>query len=159
MKQNMREAISRMPEREELRGLPRAPRILMDVARVLRYRVRGNEEDGVMSQHAARVLLAHLAIVGEASQLTLAERTRFSTPTVSILLRKMEKEGLVCRVPDEQDHRVMLVSLTERGRAYDREHLERIAEHERSALAGFTPEEEETLVSLLERMYRNLKEG
>lgn len=150
---------SPMPERAELRGLPRAPRVLMDVARVLRYRARGEEgTTGVMSQHAARVLMAHLAVLGRASQLTLAEKTRFSTPTVSILLRKMEKEGYVCRTPDQNDRRVMLVTLSEKGARFDREQLARICENDRRATEGFTPEEEATLVSLLERMYENLKE-
>ena len=150
---------SPMPVREELQGLPQAPRMLMDVARLLRYRVRGNTEiSGVMAQHAARVLMAHLAVLREASQLTLAEKTHFSTPTVSILLRRMEAEGFVCRVPSARDRRVMLVSLTEKGREFDREHLNRILENDRRATAGFTPAEEATLLSLLSRMYDNLKE-
>lgn len=148
-----------MPEREELRELPQAPRMVIDVARLLRYRVRGADAlSGVMGQHAARVLMTHLAVLGEANQLTLAEKTRFSTPTVSVLLRKMEAEGYVCRVPSRTDRRVMLVSLTAKGKDFDRAHLTRISENDRLATAGFTPEEEATLVSLLSRMYDNLKE-
>lgn len=147
------------PEREELRDLPQAPRLLMNISRLLRYRVRFAEQrEGVMDQQAARLLLAHLAVLGEASQLTLAEKTHFSTPTVSILLRKMENEGYVLRVPSEHDRRVMLVSLTEKGRAFDRQHVGHIMENDRRAMAGFTPEEEATLVVLLSRMYDNLKE-
>lgn len=148
-----------MPEREELRDLPQAPRLLMDVSRLLRYRVRNGEPtEGVMNQHAARLLMAHLAVLREASQLTLAEKTHFSTPTVSILLRRMEEEGYVARTPDEKDRRVMLATLTEKGKQFDREHLNRILENDRRATAGFTKEEEATLVSLLTRMYDNLKE-
>ncbi|MBQ3057124.1 MAG: MarR family transcriptional regulator [Clostridia bacterium] len=148
-----------MPEREELRGLPQAPRIIMDISRMLRYRVRSKEtEAGVMQSHAARLLMAHLAVCGKMSQLALAEKTHFSTPTVSILLRKMEQEGYVLRMPDERDRRVMLVSLTSKGVTFDREHLNRISENDRRATAGFTPEEEEILVSLLLRMQDNLKE-
>ena len=147
------------PEREELRDLPQAPRLLMNISRLLRYRVRFAEQrEGVMDQQAARLLLAHLAVLGEASQLTLAEKTHFSTPKVSILLRKMENEGYVLRVPSEHDRRVMLVSLTEKGRAFDRQHVGHIMENDRRAMAGFTPEEEATLVALLSRMYDNLKE-
>ncbi|MBQ2773835.1 MAG: MarR family transcriptional regulator [Clostridia bacterium] len=148
-----------MPEREELRGLPQAPRIIMEISRMLRYRVRSKEtEAGVMQSHAARLLMAHLAVCGKMSQLALAEKTHFSTPTVSILLRKMEQEGYVLRMPDERDRRVMLVSLTSKGVTFDREHLNRISENDRRATAGFTPEEEEILVSLLLRMQDNLKE-
>ena len=148
-----------MPERAELKGLPQAPRMVIDVARLLRYRVRSGEGTvGVMNTRAARVLMAHLAVLGEASQLTLAEKTGFSTPTVSVLLRKMEAEGLVARTPAAKDRRVMLVSLTEKGREFDRLHLARIGENDRLATQGFTPEEEATLLALLTRMYENLKE-
>ncbi len=148
-----------MPERAELRGLPRAPRMIMDISRMLRYRVRGGEQGvGIMQNHAARLLMAHLAIGGKMSQLSLAEKTHFSTPTVSILLRKMEKEGFVARVPDSKDRRVMLVSLSEKGAAFDREHLSRISESDRRATAGFTAEEEALLVSFLSRIEENLKE-
>ena len=148
-----------MPERAELKGLPQAPRMVIDVARLLRYRVRGGAyTDGVMGTHAARVLMAHLAVLGEANQLTLAEKTRFSTPTVSVLLRKMEAEGFVTRTPSKEDRRVMLVTLTEKGVAFDREHLARIGENDRLATKGFTAEEEAMLLSLLSRMYENLKE-
>ena len=148
-----------MPEREELQGLPQAPRIIMDISRMLRYRVRSKETDaGVMQSHAARLLMAHLAVCGKMSQLALAEKTHFSTPTVSILLRKMEQEGFVLRLPDARDRRVMLVSLTKKGITFDREHLNRISENDRRATKGFTAEEEEVLVSLLLRMQDNLKE-
>ena len=111
-----------------------------------------------MQSHAARALMAHLAVGGNMSQLVLAEKTHFSTPTVSVLLRKMEKEGYVMRVPDEKDRRVMLVSLTEKGTAFDREHLGRISESDRRATAGFSAEEQAQLVAFLTRIQDNLKE-
>ena len=159
MKKQPLMAPSPLPEREELRGLPQAPRLLMDISRLLRYRVRSGEAgDDVMSGHAARILVAHLAVLGEASQLTLAEKTHFSTPTVSVLLRKMEGAGYVRRTPDKNDRRVMMVSLTEKGKQFDREHLNRILESDRRATKGFSAEEEATLVALLSRMYDNLKD-
>ena len=148
-----------MPPRPEMRDLPEAPRMVMEVSRLLRYRVRRDEAaGGVMAQQAARALMAHLAVCGESNQLALAERTRFSTPTVSILLRKMEAEGYVCRRPAPEDRRVMLVSLTKKGIEFDREHLNRVFAAERCALAGFTAEEEQQLMALLSRMRKNLRE-
>jgi len=70
----------------------------------------------------------------------------------------MEKEGYVARVPRDDDRRVMQVSLTEKGLAFDREHVGHIMANDRRAMAGFTAEEEATLVALLSRMYENLKE-
>ena len=144
-----------MPERAELNHLSRVPRLVLDISRQLRSRAR--HTDGVMAQHAARVLMSHLAVCGETNQLLLAQKTHFSTPTVSVLLRRMEAEGYVCRIESEKDRRVMLVSLTEKGIAFDREHLWRICENDRLAMQGFSEEEKKTLCLLLDRMYENLK--
>jgi len=148
------------PARQELSGLPRAPRLIMETARMLRNRVRRQEStDGVMSSHAARLLMAHLAVSGTVNQLTLARQARLSTPTVSILLRQMEEAGLVRRVPDANDRRVMCVSLTAAGKRFDSEHLMRITENENRAVSGLSPEEEETLCALLLRVQRNMEEA
>ena len=147
------------PVRPELNGLPRAPHLIVETARLLRYRVRRQEPgDGVMGQHAARLLMAHLAVSGETNQLTLARQTHLSTPTVSVLLRKMENEGLVCRRQDGQDHRVVLVTLTAAGEQYDKERLLSITENDNRAMAGFSEEEKETLCRLLLRVQENIKE-
>ena len=146
-----------MPERAELHHLSRAPRLVLDISRQLRNRARRGDPDGVMAQHAARVLMSHLAVCGETNQLLLAQKTHFSTPTVSVLLRRMEAEGYVSRTESKQDRRVMLVSLTEKGIAFDREHLSRICENDRLAMQGFSEEEKNTLCLFLDRMYENLR--
>ncbi len=147
------------PARQELDGLPKAPRLILETARMMRYRVRRQEAaDGVMNSHAARLLMAYLAVSGTTSQLTLARQAKLSTPTVSVLLRQMEGAGLVERRPDPADRRVMRVSLTEAGERFDREHLRRITENEKRAVAGLSAQEEETLCTLLLRVQRNLEE-
>ena len=104
------------PEREELRELPQAPRMIMEISRLLRFRVRQGEEEGVMAQNTARIVLAHLVVQDNLNQLDLVKLTRLKAPTVSVLLRRMEQEGYVKRVPDEHDHRAVRVSLTEKGK-------------------------------------------
>ena len=44
----------------------------------------------------------------------------------------------------------MLVALSEKGRAFDREHLNLITENDRCAMQGFTPAEEAQLTALLQ---------
>ena len=150
---------SPFPPRQELAGLPRAPRLIMETARMLRNRVRRQETcEDVMSSHAARLLMANLAVSGTVNQLTLARKTKLATPTVSILLRQMEAAGLVARQQDPTDRRIMQVTLTEAGERFDRERLLRITENENRAVAGFSKEEEETLCELLMRVQHNLEE-
>lgn len=143
------------PPRRELSELPQAPRMVVEISRLLRYRAREGVED-VMAQHSARLVMSHLAVGGALSQLELVQLTRLKAPTVSVLLRQMEKEGYVARTPSEKDRRVMLVTLTERGREFDRERLARISLNDTAAMQGFTEEEEALFLQFLTRMRENL---
>ena len=147
------------PEREELREVPQAPRMIMEISRLLRFRVRQGEEEGVMAQNTARIVLAHLAVRDNLNQLDLVKLTRLKAPTVSVLLRRMEQEGYIIRVPDEQDRRAVRVSLTEKGKEFDRRHLSRISTNDQTAMRGIDGEDQETLVRLLSRIRDNLLEG
>ena len=147
------------PEREELRDVPQAPRMIMEISRLLRFRVRQGEEEGVMAQNTARIVLSHLAVRDNLNQLDLVKLTRLKAPTVSVLLRRMEQEGYITRVPDEQDRRAVRVSLTEKGKEFDRRHLSRISTNDQTAMRGIDGEDQETLVRLLSRIRDNLLEG
>ena len=146
------------PEREELRDLPRAPRLIMEIARLLRFRVRAGEEDSILCQNTARLILSHLAAHREVNQLELVKMTRLKAPTVSVLLRRLEQEGYVTRTPDPRDRRSVRVALGERGKEFDRAHLSRISNNDKTAMEGLTPEEEATLMLLLEKIRANLLE-
>lgn len=144
------------PEREELRHLPQAPRMIIEISRLLRFRVREREDGGVMSQNTARLIISHLAANDNVHQLELVNLTRLKAPTVSVLLRRLEAEGYVKRTPDPVDRRAVRVSLAERGREFDRLHLSNISSNDQAAMAGFTDEERATLERLLARVRDNL---
>lgn len=67
-------------------------------------------------KNAYRTLLSQLYVKDGGTQLSLADKTGMKAPTISITLRKMEKDGLVDRVVDEKDLRKTHVYLTEKGR-------------------------------------------
>jgi DNA-binding MarR family transcriptional regulator len=146
------------PEREELREVPMAPRMIIEISRMLRFRVRQGEDEGVMGQNTARLVLSHLAVRDHVNQLELVRLTRLKAPTVSVLLRRMEEEGYVMRIPDEADRRAVRVVLTEKGREFDRRHLSNISTNDHLAMQGLTDEEQETLLRLLTRIRDNLSE-
>lgn len=50
----------------------------------------------------------------------LARRSRLSKQTMTSLVRRVERDGLVVRRPDPADARATLVSLTPRARAFER---------------------------------------
>lgn len=88
----------------------------------------------------------------------LAQRIGVETPTVTRAAQRMEAAGLVKRVPDQEDARLVRVYLTERGREVQEllPALLRTATEE--VLAGLTQGECAELVRLLKRVQQNLVE-
>ena len=72
------------------------------------------------------------------------------------LLDRLEDKGLVQRERSDEDRRVVNLSLTREGRQAAKVVPEVLSRVHNGALAGFTPEEWETLKSLLRRMLANL---
>ena len=90
------------------------------------------------------------------SQRDLAERLGVAPPTVNIMLKKMEKAGLIERRADAQDQRYTRIYLTELGRARHSE-LEAIhAEVVRATVGDMSDEEQRELERLLGVVARNL---
>ncbi len=86
----------------------------------------------------------------------LAEALGVEPPTVTNMLSRMERGGLLERRRDPQDARCTRVYLTERGREL-REPVERCWEAvEKRAFAGITAEEKTLLRGLLLRIHDNL---
>lgn len=157
MKQKQYGTLPPPPRRAERESAPAAPRLCLEISRLLRARVQ-NEISGVMAQSTARIVMSHLAANGSMAQLDVVRITRLKPPTVSVLLRRMEEEGYITRVTDENDRRAVRVTLTEKGLAFDRDHLARLSTNDHQAVAGFSPEEQATLEALLIRMRDNLVE-
>lgn len=72
------------------------------------------------------------------------------------LLDRLEDKGLIQRERSEEDRRVVNLSLTREGKQAAKVVPEVLSCVHNGALAGFTPEEWETLKSLLRRMLANL---
>ena len=146
---------SPMPRRKELSDTP--TKLCNEISRLFRAHMRENDtHDGVMSQHGAHLVLSTLAVGDGINQLELVNKTHLSPPTVSIILKRMESEGLVERKSDLEDKRATRVYLTEEGRALDKENIEEIKKLEVVALNGITAEEFNTLMALLPRIRDNL---
>ncbi|MFB9830850.1 MarR family winged helix-turn-helix transcriptional regulator [Actinoallomurus acaciae] len=116
--------------------------------------------DEAMSRHGVRVGQNRvLAALWERDGLTpgeVASRVHLSTPTVVNTATRMEEAGLLTRVRDPDDGRLVRLHLTERGRAA-REPIEeerrRLMEH---ATATLTEEERRHLHSALAKIVERL---
>ncbi len=107
------------------------------------------EEVGLSPSQIA--LLERVASMPDCNLQDLADGLHLTPPTVSVGVRKLEEAGLLERHPDPQDGRAWQFELTEAGRdLWARVEVYRQAKVHR-LLAGLTPEERQTLLTLLER--------
>lgn len=91
-----------------------------------------------------------------ASQRDLARFARIEQPSMAQMLARMERDGLICRMPDPVDGRSSRISLTEAARTRLPDACAVLFQGNRDALNGFTDEETTQLVALLTRLIANL---
>lgn len=90
--------------------------LINDVHRLTSAKIRRESERSGLRQGYRRIMF-HLSHGDDGgTQQDLVRHTKLSAPTVSVSLARMETEGLVRRRPDENDLRVIRVSLTEKGK-------------------------------------------
>lgn len=91
------------------------------------------------------------------NQNEIARKLSVRAATVAIMLRRMEKAGLIQRRQDEKDKRIQHVFLTEKGRKICellKEQAERI---EKMATEGLSENEKEELARLLDHVIANFR--
>lgn len=101
------------------------------------------------SQFSVLEALYHL---GTLSQVELAQKLLKSTGNMTLVLRNLEKQGLICRERSQKDQRYMKVSMTEAGRELIARvlplHVRGIVE----AMSVLTAEEQATLGRLCRKL-------
>jgi DNA-binding MarR family transcriptional regulator len=90
------------------------------------------------------------------TQTELGERLSVQPATVTNALRRLERNGLVERVPDANDQRISRVFPTTEGRQRRADVEEKWAQLEQAAFAGITGRERDILHGLLSRIRDNL---
>jgi len=91
------------------------------------------------------------------SQIEIAEKIHVTSSTVAIMIRRMEKAGLVRRVKNEKDRRELKVYLTEKSEKLIDKIFEKLKNFERESFKNFTVDEIKTLKKLLKKMLMNLE--
>lgn len=124
------------------------------MAAVRRLRGRETHRPGELS-YAQFSLLFGLADGGTRSARELAELADLAAPTVAQMLDSMTSAGLVVRVRSDEDKRIVLTSLTKRGRAVVEERRCRMEQRWRAALSEFSDDELSVAAAVLNRL-RNL---
>ena len=90
------------------------------------------------------------------TQLDIVRFTGFKPPTISIMLHKMEEEGLVTRRPDEYDLRAMRVYITDNGRNEYYNAVKIVNAIESKLMFNITDDEKRALEIILKKIKSNL---
>jgi len=126
-------------------------RLITLLHRLRRLGVENPPTDNFQASPAQIMLLEWIAAHPGCRAQDVAEGLGLTSPTVSVGLRRLEKMGLLHRVPHPSDKRALQIFLTAEG---ERLHQQIQALHRlkaRQLLAGLTPDEQETLLTLWER--------
>lgn len=100
-----------------------------------------------------------LEILGQQSPLRmkeLAAKMGVTTGTLTVNVDRLEKQGLVARIPHETDRRSILVALTPAGEELFREHHDHHLHLTRELQAALTPEETAQFASILAKLTQAL---
>jgi DNA-binding MarR family transcriptional regulator len=147
-----RPAASAPPAPTDLDGVSRLGLAFRGTSAALR-RLRGRESQrpGALSD-AQYTLLFGLRDHEELSSRELAALADLSPATTTEMLESLDAAGLVHRHRSELDRRVVLTSLTDRGRDLVEERRARFEPRWRAALEDFTDAELLVATSVLERL-------
>lgn len=90
------------------------------------------------------------------SQKELANKLHIKASTVNVMIRRMEKEGLIKRIQDEKDQRISRVYITEKGRKTCKKANELMGKMEKDIFLGLSPDEKIIMKRLFLQIKKNL---
>ena len=125
------------------------------IGKVQRSRVNEALADVGLYAGQERVLI-ELSTQDSLTQSQLVESMCVQPPTVSKMLDRMEKNGLVERHADAEDSRITRVCLTEQGRTLNKDVCAVWGNLEARMIEGLSVEERIILRRLLLQIYQNL---
>jgi MarR family transcriptional regulator, organic hydroperoxide resistance regulator len=97
-----------------------------------------------------------LETIGDLSLSELSDKIRAQNSTVTGIIDRMEREGLVLRVRSTEDRRVVRIHLTEKGQDLAREIPVEPMEILRSALSGLSAAETAELLRLMTKVAKRI---
>lgn len=93
------------------------------------------------------------------SQKDLAKACELQPATMSVLLKKMQKDNLIHRVPETLSNgtHIVRIFLTQGGKELATKVLESVSIVEEQCFRGFSDKEKEECLLYMERIYENLQ--
>lgn len=108
-------------------------------------------------RHAQRHILSILRERGSLNQRDLMEMLNVRSASLSEILGKLERHGLISRERDEQDRRNFIITATEEGDKAFGEHESERREQAEQVFAALDADERASLARLLEKLAQSLE--
>lgn len=90
------------------------------------------------------------------SQKEIAAAMKVSTATIAIALKKLEKNGYINKITDEEDNRLNIIVITEKGRNVVEMSRQLFDDIDSTMFEGFSHEEKKNFINMLDRIEDNL---
>jgi DNA-binding MarR family transcriptional regulator len=104
-------------------------------------------------------VMSVLGLNGSASVGDLVEATSIDQSTLSHIVRRLARAGLVRKTRQDHDNRSVRISTTARGRGVARKCHDMAVEHDRMLTRGLAASEVRALKRALGRLYVNVRKG
>ncbi len=123
------------------------------------YTAKQRQENAEMKiRNPYKPLLAVLAKEDDITQLELCQKSGLQGATVSLVSRRMEREGYLVRVVNDHDLRRVHIRITEKGRALAQSVSDLDGNLDSVMFNGFSEEELLSLKALCTKLVNNLTE-
>lgn len=134
--------------------------IFRDLGRTFRitHRYMGNQLESYGLTKGQPRILHLLKHHSPLTQKDLLARMDIRPATLTRMLQRMEKNGLITRTPSKKDQRVIDITLTERGYEAQKAAERVFHEIEEEIASLLTDEEKATLKQVFEKLYAHIKE-
>ena len=145
---------------------PISPELKPDVDRVIEAIIFLATESRRITKEVARrasltgpqlTVLKILEALGDLSLSELSERIRAQNSTVTGIIDRMEREGLVTRVRSSEDRRVIFIKLTDKGARIAQDIAVEPMEMLRSILEGLSVTDMRDLMRILTKLARRVQ--
>lgn len=117
------------------------------------------ERDVVSASGLSPAQMHTIEIIGHSGSLRMKElagKTGVTTGTLTVMIDRLEQQGLLQRQPHATDRRSWLVALTEKGHQLFREHHQYHLRLTAELTADLSPEEEAQFAAILARINSRL---
>lgn len=131
------------------------PMLLINITSKTFKNTMRKKQEAVGIPDGFRMVLMMLSNNDGASQLDIGKMSCLSKPTVSLTLSNMEDNGLIKRITNEKDKRIINVYLTSKGKQMIDTIKSLVKETEKEFFKDFNDEEIKVLKSMLERILVN----